>query len=199
MIDRFLNCVVEGTKKPYVILKTGSSTIPWIKNPHDTDYAIFFDDVGDAILAYKNFHKYVDEKPSNNCVMIHTNAINTPKYCWWAYELLFAKVIKGDIGNLYQYRDMKEVLENPTEEIKRHIAKDIHDSFFRVWCYTKHFDENPKILYHVFIWKCLLEKGNLNLTEEEGKMVNDLHDRKFSKEEMDRMKEGFEEFFRQYL
>ena len=53
MIDRFLNCVVEGTKKPYVILKTGSSTIPWIQNPHDTDYAIFFDDVGDAILAYK--------------------------------------------------------------------------------------------------------------------------------------------------
>ena len=27
-------------------------------------------------------------------------------------------------------------------------------------------------------------------------MVNDLHDRKFSKEELDRMKEGFEEFFK---
>ena len=30
-------------------------------------------------------------------------------------------------------------------------------------------------------------------------MVNDLHDRKFSNEELDRMKEGFEEFFKQYL
>lgn len=106
-------------------MKTGSSTIPWIKNPHDTDYAIFFDDVGDAILAYKNFHKYIDEKPSNNCVMIHTNAINTPRYCWWAYELLFAKVLSGDMGNLYQYRDMKEFLENPTMEKKRGISQGI--------------------------------------------------------------------------
>ena len=198
-MEDFLEKLTEGIKGEYTLIGGGSSCLPWISGPRDIDYIFFFREVNDVLTANANYRKYRKDKGDKTCVIIHIDAINTPRYPWWAYQLLFAETLRGNKETLYQYRDMKEFLENPTEEIKRHIARDIHDSFFKVWCYTKHFDENPKILYHVYIWKCLLEKGNLNLTEEEGRMVNDLHDRKFSKEELDRMKEGFEGFFRQYL
>ena len=196
---QFLDKITEGVKNEYILLKMGSSVVSWIDTPEDCDYAFFFEKVSDAILANQNLRKYKVDIPKGISILIHPNAIRTPKYPFWGYNILFAETVHGNKEALHLYKDMKEFIENPTEETRKHIARDIHDSFFKVWCYTKHFDENPKILYHVFIWKCLLEKGNLNLTEEEGRMVNDLHDRKFSKEELDRMKEGFEEFFRQYL
>lgn len=198
-MEDFLERLTEGVRGEYTLIKGGSSCLPWIDDPHDVDYIFFFNEVGDALTANANYKKYRSSKQDNTCIIIHINAINTPKYPWWSYQLMFAEILHGNMEGLYQYRDMKEALENPTRETRKHIARDIHDSFFRIWCYTKDFDRNPKILYHVYIWKCLLEKGNLKLTEEEGRMVNDLHDRKFSKEELDRMKEGFEEFFKQYL
>lgn len=195
----FLNQIIEDVKNEYVLLKMGSSVVPWINIPRDCDYTFFFDKVSDEILAKQNLVKYKKNIPEGISIIIRVNGTRIPKYPFWGYNILFAEALHGNKETLYLYKDMREFLENPTIEAKRHIAKDIHDSFFKVWCYTKHFDDNPKILYHVYIWKCLLEKGNLNLTEEEGRMVNDLHDRKFSKEELDRMKEGFEEFFQQYL
>lgn len=199
IIQNIFDGITEEVKSDYVLLKMGSSTLPWVKKPRDCDYVFFFKKLPDEISAIRNLRNYKSNIPRGVSIIIHVDAIRTPKYPFWGYNILFAETLHGNKETLHLYKDMKEVFENPTEGIKRHIARDIHDSFFKVWCYTKHFDDNPKILYHVYIWKCLLEKGNLNLTEEEGKMVNDLHDRKFSKEELDRMKEGFEEFFRQYL
>ena len=53
--------------------------------------------------------------------------------------------------------------------------------------------------FNTMMDKLNAQKDDVGISVEEGRMVNDLHDRKFTKEELDRMKEGFEEFFRQYL
>lgn len=191
--------IVEDVKGDFTLVQMGSSVVPWISKPHDVDCVYFFNNPKDTLLAGKNLLKYKKNIPETICPIIRFNAnVNNPKYPLWAYNMLFARNIIGEKENIYLYNNMKKALNNLNTEVKKELAKDVY-FFLHLYCYTKDFDNNPKILYHVYIWKCLLEKGNLNLTEEEGRMVNDLHDRKFSKEELDRMKEGFEEFFRQYL
>lgn len=198
-INDFFDEILEGTTGSYVILRTGSSVLPWIKNPHDTDYLIFLNTAKDISIACDNFHKHIKDKPDNTCVMIQLNAKNIPEYGWWAYLLLFSTTIEGDKEMIYYYKSMKKAIETPTEATKKQIANDIYNNFYKVWCLAKNFDKNPKILYHVYIWKCLLEKGNLNLTKEEGEMVNNLHDIKFTGEKLNKIKQDIEIAFKKYL
>ena len=148
--------------KPWLIsvAKIGSSVLPWIDNPRDTDY-IFV--VQDSHLIKKNIElrKY---QPSNECWLIvplkrSLTMIGVYQYHW--LEPIF--------GETFPQYDIFEHLDEYKQNLVMRGLGAIFNPNFKHW-------------YHLLTGIYLVENGKYELTEEQAANVRLCHDRQMTQE-----------------
>lgn len=155
--------------KPWLIsvAKVGSSVLPWIDNPRDTDY-IFV--VQDNHLAKKSIElrKY---QPSNECWLIvplerSLAMVGVYQYHW--IEPIFGETLPW--YDIFEHLDeYKQIL------VERGLGK-IFDPEFKNW-------------YHFLTAIYLIENGKYELTDEQAANVRLCHNRQMTQEIYNYMQE----------
>ena len=147
--------------KPWLISVglTGSSVLPWIEKPNDTDY-IFY--VTNNRTEEKLF-SLMKEKPYNECWFVQE--LDKATMAFYAYEYHFIKPIFGekfpDYDVLQHIVDYKKILI-------QHINNE--------------FNPKAKYWYHILTGIYLIQNGKYELTEEQAQNVNLCHDKKMTLE-----------------
>lgn len=148
--------------KPWLIsvARVGSSVLPWIDNPRDTDYLFI---VENHRLPKKSIElrKY---QPSNECWLIvplerTLNTVGIYQYHW--LEPIF--------GDTFPKYDIFEHLEEYKETLVRRGLGYIFDTGFKYW-------------YHILTGIYLIENGKYELTDEQTANVRLCHDRQMTQE-----------------
>ena len=147
------------TYKPWLIsvALTGSSTLPWITNPHDTDYVCFVTDNHLSGWCYE----FLKNKPKEECWFI--KELNQPPMLLYAYEYHFLKPVYGE-----------EFLTcDVLEDIPKY--KDV-----LIKCGSCDFDPRSKQWYHILTGIYLIQNGKYELTEEQAQAVQACHDKQMT-------------------
>jgi hypothetical protein len=140
------------------IVKSGSSVLPWIDNPHDTDYIIYTEsEQGEWVSA---FYKL---KPKNDCWFI-TNISNKKirlfQYLYHYSQLVYGESIEPQ-PDIFEYeKEYKLIL---IEQLGKPLRK-------------------QKYWYHILTGIYLLENRDYYLTEEQLQNVRLCHDRQITLE-----------------
>lgn len=141
------------------VCQTGSTTIPWINDPHDIDYAFFVKDIEDGEMSSKLFAL----RPADECWL---GEAETPKCTFFSYEYHFMKLLYGD--KMISYDIFEHVAELKAALVKkaRALAK---TPLKKTW-------------YHFLTNIYLLENGDYELTEKQIEKVRQLHNWQMSQQ-----------------
>lgn len=149
--------------EPWVIsvAKTGSSALPWIKDPYDTDYVFYVTNRRDTARLIKLFKL----KPIDECWIV--GELSTNKCArLYAYEYHYLQPLFGtefpDYDIFEHINEYKQIL------INHGLGQPL---------VVKH-----KFWYHVLTGIYMLDNGRYELTEEQIKNVNLCHDRQMTEE-----------------
>jgi hypothetical protein len=155
--------------KPWLIsvAKVGSSILPWIDNPRDTDY-LFVVDNNRLPKKSIELRKY---QPSNECWLIVP--LERSITMVGAYQYHWLEPIFGDIFPKY------DIFEHIEEYKKTLVFRDL----------GKIFDPVFKHWYHTLTGIYLIENGKYELTEEQVTNVRLCHNRQMTQEIYDYMQE----------
>lgn len=160
--------------KPWLIsvAKVGSSVLPWIDNPRDTDYLFV---VQNNRLTKNNIElrKY---QPSNECWLLvplerSLTMIGVYQYHW--LEPIFGETFP-------QYNIFEHLDEYKQTLVERGLGK-IYDPYFKYW-------------YHLLTGIYLVENGKYELTEEQAANVRLCHDRQMTQEIYDYIQETLKRY-----
>ena len=137
----------------------GSKVLPWIKEPHDTDYDFFVTDKHDAPKLIELFKL----KPGGECWFV--TELATCKYArLYAYEYHFLQPVFGT-----KFPDY-DIFEHETEYKKVLIEHGLRPA-------SKH-----KFWYHVLTGIYMLDNGTYDLTDEQIEKINICHDKQMTEE-----------------
>ena len=151
------NELMEMFPSIQAVYKTGSSTLPWIDNPRDTDYIIMVDNSFTVLLR----HKLLKYKPKNESWIIKQNKYIS-KECF-AYEYAFLEHICGqDICVPYN------IFENK-EEYKQTLVK-------RGYNISLAHTVGGKFWYHVLTGIYMIDNNSIELSEEQIANIRHCHD-----------------------
>lgn len=144
------------------VVRTGSTTIPWINSPHDVDYIFFVQDLKNGALLEGVFNTF---RKNGNCIGIRQQWAhnNVP----WLYEYHYVKLIFGSI----------EIPQYDIFTMSKHCKKVIVNCYDAIL--ERHDKQAKKDWYHVLTTIYLLQNGDYYLTEEQKENVNFIHDNKF--------------------
>lgn len=148
--------------KPWLIsvAKTGSSSLPWINRPRDTDYIICVRDRSNPKAIF-GLHKL---KPENECWLI--DSLDNPTIRIYAYQYHFLEPVYGDIFQNF------DIFQRSKEYKKRMIDYSLHHEN----------DLKLKQWYHILTGIYMLQNGEYNLTDEQIKNVRLCHSRQMTQE-----------------
>lgn len=138
------------------VVKTGSSILPWIENPHDTDFIVYADGNEGEWLA--DFYKL---RPDGQCWFV--DDIKNKNMRLFQYMYHYVQPVFGSLDSprpdIFEYK----------EEYKRKLITQLGSPFsgFKYW-------------YHVLTGIYMLENGEYTLTEEQIQNVRLCHDRKMT-------------------
>ena len=143
------------------VAKTGSGALPWIKEPYDSDYVFYVTDRRDTSQLVKLYKlKSIDE-----CWIV--GELSTNKCArLYAYEYHFLQPLFGT-----EFPDY-DIFEHVNEYKQILINSGLEQPFV-----TKH-----KFWYHVLTGIYMLDNGTYELTEEQIKNINLLHDKQGTEE-----------------
>lgn len=155
--------------KPWLIsvAKTGSSTLPWIDNPHDIDYIFYVTDNHDA----RKMFEIQSKKPYNECWLIDEFGRQNMRI--YAYEYHFLKPIYGE--------------DFPTYDVLEHIPE--YKEMLVIRGLDCDFDPLRKEWYHILTGIYLIQNGNYELTDEQAANVRLCHNRQMTQEIYNYMQE----------
>lgn len=155
--------------KPWLIsvVKTGSSILPWIDEPRDTDYRFY---VTNNTLSKKMAELYKC-KPHKECWLI--DVIDQPKMRLFSYQNHFLVPVYGEY--LPTYDVLEHIPEYKTVLIKHGLDKEF-EPFNKYW-------------YHILTGIYIIQNNSYELTEEQAKNVHMCHGRKMTRELYDYMQE----------
>lgn len=144
------------------IYKVGSSVLPWIENPHDTDYLIFVTDNHDMKMS-----ELFERKPKNECWFVSCpNKTRHPRN--WSYICNFKELLCGEPMASEEY----DIFEHENE-YKAHIVQ---------CALGKPYNTQYKFWYHILTGIYLLNNGKYELTDEQINNVQLCHDKKMTQE-----------------
>jgi hypothetical protein len=148
--------------RPWLIsvARTGSSTLPWVDEPRDTDF-IFY--VTDNTIFEKVFEIH-RQKPQKECWLI--DIFGKQGMRLYAYQYQFLKPVYGEEFPTYS------VLEHIPEYKKLLIDLGLHYDF----------DPQRKHWYHILTGIYFIQNGKYELTEEQAQNVRLCHGRKMTLE-----------------
>lgn len=157
------------TFKPWLVsvAQTGSGILPWIENPHDTDYIFYVrnrKDVKKLILLFKL-------RPKNECWIVDELEVQGTRL--YSYEYYYLKPVFGN--DFPTYNILEHVNDYKRELIKKGLGKP--------------FIVEAKFWYHVLTGIYLLDNEKYELTEEQISNIQLLHDRKGTQELYDYIQE----------
>lgn len=140
------------------IVKSGSSVLPWINNPHDADYIIYTE--SDQGEWASEFYKL---KPKNDCWFI--TDISNKKIRLFQYLYHYSQLVYGESieprPDIFEYeKEYKSVL---VEQLNKQNRK-------------------QKYWYHILTGIYLLENRDYYLTEEQSQNVQLCHDKQITLE-----------------
>lgn len=157
----------------YAVIYGGSYTLPWIKEAHDIDIGIVFEDAEKqqkGIQIFNSLYNRQDLKKD--------------------YQLCIHFPLKDNIyGTLFQYEyNFNETLcGEKIEKINIFLDNKIKDKVKKALKYRITIDPYPiysKNWYHIYTNLCFIEHDAIELTEEEINKINILHDnRKYTESE----------------
>ena len=150
------------------VAKTGSSTLPWIKDPYDTDYVFYVTDRRDIAKLTKLFKL----RPIDECWIVGELSTNICARLY-AYEYKFLQPLFGTDFPDY------DIFEHEAEYKQILIEHGLGQPLV-----VKH-----KFWYHVLTGIYMLENGTYNLTEDQINNINLCHDRQATKEIYDYIQE----------
>lgn len=160
--------------KPWLIslAKTGSSTLPWIENPRDTDYIFYVTDnhVG------KRMFELLQNKPYKECWIIDEFGQQAMRI--YAYQYRFLKPIYGE--------------DFPTYDVLEHIPE-YKEMLIRCGLDCE-FNPYRKRWYHILTGIYLIQNGSYELTEEQAANVRLCHDRQMTQEIYNYIQEKLTEY-----
>lgn len=157
----------------------GSCTLPYIDHPHDIDVCVYVDPIAQPHrLAYVRGLRSSLKETVGEDVSLITRATSK----WWVENGLlrrdafmndprFAKSVIGDITDLI-----------PTDEVDVFANKDRYIESLKAYYLSEKFAEHTatwgrlKAPYQAFLLLYFLDNGSYELTEEQRKNVNIVHD-----------------------
>lgn len=145
--------------KPWLIsvVKTGSRTLPWIKNPHDHDFIFYAQDIDNGKLLTKLFK--LKEKECWGVSLLE------PKFAPFAYEYHYMQVLYG--SQKPDYNIFEHIHDYKTCLVKYGLNRKIDDK--KTW-------------YHILTGIYFLDNGEYSLTEEQTININLCHDKQMTAE-----------------
>lgn len=160
--------------RPWLIsvAKVGSSVVPWIDNPRDTDYIFIVQNSRDVKKSVE-LRKY---QPTNEC--------------WLLAPLERSMTMVG----VYQYHWLEPVFGDtfPQYDIFEHLEEYKESLVFRGL--NKVFDPGFKHWYHMLSGIYIIENGKYELTEEQAKNVRLCHDREMTEEIYNYIQQKLQEY-----
>ena len=142
------------------VVRTGSSTLPWISMPHDTDYICFVQNKRNT----KQLVELYKLKPKNECWMVREFELGKVRI--YSYEYHYLQPLFGN--------------EFPTYDIFEHIneyKKILVESGLGTTFVPEH-----KFWYHILTGIYLLDNGKYELTPEQENEIRLCHSRQMTKE-----------------
>lgn len=158
-IERLLKKYPQWIKAIY---KTGSSILPWVDSPNDTDYVIFVTSVSDSRV----FQLY-DERPENECWII-ANQDRKQNPHLYSYERSLEQLLYGEEMPNEKY----DIFENEREYKTYIVGKALgvpYDNRFKCW-------------YHTLTAIYLFENEGYYITEEQKKNIELCRNKKMPNE-----------------
>lgn len=146
--------------KPRIIaiVKSGSSVLPWIENPHDSDYIIYVEDKSETWIS--EFYKL---KPKHECWFI-TDISNKKarlfQYLYHYSQLLYGELLEPRPSIFECEKEYKLIL---IEQLGKPLR-------------------SQKYWYHILTGIYMFENGGYFLTEEQVKNVRLCHDKQITPE-----------------
>lgn len=141
------------------VAKTGSVSLPWIKNPHDIDYVFYVNGKDNKKLV-----ELFKLKPKNECWIV--GELNIQGSRPYSYEYYYLQPIFGTIFpdyNIFNYKT----------EYKASLIKK---------GYNKALYSGQKFWYHILTGIYLLENDSYTLTDEQIANIRLCHDRAITEE-----------------
>lgn len=170
----------------YAAFETGSSSLPWIKNPRDKDIIIFVKNIN------KELEQHIKEikKPKRTIILKCYSSFNTIDFVLRMYWIVYMiPYFKNICNNGIEFDDIKNKYDIYKEEIsniiKPRIKKGMYyineEDIYENWYMKKKF-------YHIVTYIWFYENYELTgqkdyLTEEQVEIINKIHDRVLSNEE----------------
>lgn len=142
------------------VVRTGSSTLPWISMPHDTDYIYFVQNKRNT----KQIVELYKLKPKNECWMINEFELNKARI--YSYEYHYLYLVFGDEFPVY------DIFEHINEYKQVLVKEGLNTPFM-----AEH-----KFWYHILTGIYLLDNGKYELTPEQGEKVRLCHSRQMTED-----------------
>lgn len=161
LVEKYPNYIMS-------IYKTGSSVLPWIKNPHDEDYRVYINctdnKIRDELQKYnpKNGHYIVRDGNKKQHPRTHS------------YQKYFEKPLYGEDLACNKY----DIFENE-KEYKQYIIQ---------YCSIRTYTPEKKVWYHILTAIYLFDNKDYFITDEQAKNIQLCHDRKMTHEIYDYIK-----------
>ena len=144
------------------VYKTGSSMLPWIDYPRDTDYVIFVTTTSDERIT-----QLFAERPKNECwIVADKNRLQNPHI--YSYERHFEQLMYGEEVACEGY----DIFDNQLE-YKKYITN---------YALKKPYDTRFKHWYHVLTAIYLLDNGGYFVTDEQKANIKLCHDKQMTPE-----------------
>lgn len=154
------------------VARTGSSVLPWINNPHDTDYIIYVKDRHEL----KYLRKQCKDIPNNECWIFST--IEGAKMQLYAYQYRFLQTIYGT--------------DVPTYDLLEHVAD--YKRLLVTYGLKHKSPITSKQWYHILTGIYMIQNGSYELTDEQKHNIQMCHDKRMTPELFEWIQEQLQQF-----
>ena len=139
----------------------------YINNPHDYDYIIFVKEPVDMCHARRILHRYLKSKKENvrgleDFIQVRNELNEETEYGSWINKLMI-KLIGKDIEFKF------DIIGDDREKYKQILINTIDD-------FNAGRIRNEKRYYQIYQGMCIMNNNSYELTKEQIKNVNILHD-----------------------
>lgn len=170
-----LDYLIKNIENKVNIYILSSSTIKYIANPRDIDICIVIDEPDkekfwdlkrkiyrDLKIKF-NYHEY------NLCIKILNKETFIKNNLFYGYNLHYC-ILYNEKDNLNIEYTLKDIIKN------EFIFKEEAIKYLKTFCFDYKQISQMKEWYHIYIVKSIIENNSYDLTEEQIKNVNILHD-----------------------